>query len=97
MVQRTDTAFDFKKNSLLLIFNSYNFRSQSPYNNGIDNCSEVDFGDFDDDDADSTFNPEDFLPEPKKKVKTRNSFKRPKVWHPCDQCNARYSSLGKLI
>lgn len=72
-------------------------RSQSPYNNGIDDALELTFGEFDDDDDDSNFNPVDFTNGEEKKKRRRKLTKRkePKVMHSCDQCNARYSSLGE--
>ncbi|CAH0406241.1 unnamed protein product [Chilo suppressalis] len=102
-----NTSQDEANNTLIDVKKEDTSDGSQIFNNGFDTSPKMEFGDFPDDDDDSSnYIPDDEQPKPKKNrvgrpLKSKNSTvqkktKRERVIHKCDQCDAKYSSLTRL-
>lgn len=82
------------------------YRTQTPdYSNGFDTVSDslfkIELGDFDDDDDSDNYIPDDEstseVTRKQSRILSSKTRKRreDKVMHQCDQCDVKYSSLGR--
>lgn len=89
------------------LFDDFVFRSQSPvFNNGFGNCLKIEVDNFDDNDsmgADDLSNDVKPIkkkllvgrPRQAKLITSQTRKKTVKVVHQCDQCDAKYTSIGE--